>query len=291
MFGYIRVDKANLKCLEFDQYRGVYCTLCRALGRRYGIFSRMTLSYDLTFLAIFSLALSSDCPGFANGRCSFNPMKKCLRCGGKNGVAAIDRAADISVLISFYKLEDVILDERFLKRFMARAAKLVLSRSFKKACSRRPEEAEAIREYMQTQRKLEAEKISSVDAAADPSARLIAGLAREGLSGEMGETVWRFGYFLGRFIYLADAADDYEKDIASGKYNPFALQSQEMLQALDAGNMKKYAAQTLRESAAVCLECYEQIPIRHFDGILRNALIRGMPAVIRQVTEPDEKRV
>ena len=44
MFGYVRVYQPELKMGEFEQYRGVYCSLCKSLGKRYGFFARMTLS-------------------------------------------------------------------------------------------------------------------------------------------------------------------------------------------------------------------------------------------------------
>ena len=65
---------------EYEQYRGIYCTLCRRLGRRYGLHARMTLSYDLTFLALLQTALSPQFSGFRPGRCSFNTAKRCPRC-------------------------------------------------------------------------------------------------------------------------------------------------------------------------------------------------------------------
>lgn len=65
---------------EFEHYQGVYCSLCKQLGKRYGVMARMTLSYDFTFLAIFRMALSDVCTGFKKGRCAFNPLKKRTCC-------------------------------------------------------------------------------------------------------------------------------------------------------------------------------------------------------------------
>ena len=55
MFGYIRTDKGELKVREYELYRGLYCTLCKQLSKRYGVFSRFILSYDMTFLALVRL--------------------------------------------------------------------------------------------------------------------------------------------------------------------------------------------------------------------------------------------
>lgn len=56
MFGYIIVNKPEMKFREFDVYRSYYCGLCKSLKERYGVRGQMTLSYDMTFL---SLLLSS----------------------------------------------------------------------------------------------------------------------------------------------------------------------------------------------------------------------------------------
>ena len=116
MFGYVRLCKPEIKMGEYEQYRGIYCTLCRRLGRRYGLHARMTLSFDLTFLALLQTALSPQFSGFRPGRCSFNAAKRCPRC---TDTAAIDRAADIGVLLTYHKLRDTAADERGPKRLAA----------------------------------------------------------------------------------------------------------------------------------------------------------------------------
>ena len=80
MFGYVRVYKEELRVREYETYRGVYCTLCRALGKRYGVFARLILSYDMTFFAIVRLSADGVVPSFRPGRCPFNPTKKCNYC-------------------------------------------------------------------------------------------------------------------------------------------------------------------------------------------------------------------
>ena len=52
MFGYIIVNKQELKFKEFDVYRSYYCGLCQVLKEKYGMPGQMTLTYDLTFLIL-----------------------------------------------------------------------------------------------------------------------------------------------------------------------------------------------------------------------------------------------
>ncbi len=64
MFGYVRIYKPELRMREYEQYRGVYCSLCKHLGSRYGAALRLTLSYDMTFLALLTMALKTEGVGF-----------------------------------------------------------------------------------------------------------------------------------------------------------------------------------------------------------------------------------
>lgn len=67
MFGYVRIFKPEMKIAEFDQYQGVYCSLCKRLGKKYGAMSRMTLSYDFTFLSVFRMGDSGGMRRLSEG--------------------------------------------------------------------------------------------------------------------------------------------------------------------------------------------------------------------------------
>ncbi len=94
----------------------------------------------------------------------------------------------------------------------------------------------------------------------------------------------RFGYCLGRWIYLIDAADDLEEDLQNGSYNAFALSRR--LTAGDAaalwGEARRYAEGSLNATLAECEAAYNLLDIRRFDGILRNVLELGLPYVQKQ---------
>lgn len=70
MFGYVRANKPEMKIKDYEQYKAVYCSLCRELGRSFGIVPRMTLSYDFTFLALLRLAVSKECTVFEKNAAS-----------------------------------------------------------------------------------------------------------------------------------------------------------------------------------------------------------------------------
>ena len=57
MLGVMTVRKDELRFREFDRYRGYYCGLCRAIGKRCGSVCRMALSFEMTFLAMLHTSL------------------------------------------------------------------------------------------------------------------------------------------------------------------------------------------------------------------------------------------
>ena len=62
MFGYIIVNKPEMKFREFDVYHGYYCGLCRKLKEHYGKFGQITLSYDMVFVLMTLTSLYSIFP-------------------------------------------------------------------------------------------------------------------------------------------------------------------------------------------------------------------------------------
>ena len=56
MFGYVKPYKPELRVRELEEYKAVYCGLCRELGQSFGLFARFTLSYDFAFLAMLKTA-------------------------------------------------------------------------------------------------------------------------------------------------------------------------------------------------------------------------------------------
>ena len=107
MFGYVRPYKSELLVREYEQYKSVYCELCRELGKSYGWTARFTLSYDCTFYALLSLAVTEAKVTLHQGRCTVNPMKKCsfIESGGED----YKKAAALSVLLTYHKLRDLSL--------------------------------------------------------------------------------------------------------------------------------------------------------------------------------------
>ena len=104
-----------------------------------------------------------------------------------------------------------------------------------------------------------------------------------GLSGEMlGEVFcWRedewarelrtLGFYMGKFIYLMDAYEDYDADMQKGAYNPLILQMKERDEDMDT-----FIRLLLTSMMSECAKSFERLPILLHADILRNVLYSGV---------------
>ena len=218
MFGYILPPPEELAPKEYEQFRLAYCGLCHTLQRRFGFVSRFILNYDFTYLAIL-LSSGEQCAP-CQSRCPVSPLKPRHHCPGSD---ALDLAADESVILTYWQLLDGIADHGFWRGLKYRVLAAVLRPAYKKAEALRPRFAAITRDQLQILARLEESHSNSLDEPADTFATLLSAAADE-LSDPVQKRVLRqLLYHLGRWVYLIDAADDLEKDLRTGSYNPIAL--------------------------------------------------------------------
>ena len=270
MFGYIRIAKPELKIKEYETYKAVYCTLCRTLGKEYGIWTRFTLSYDFTFLALLNMSLSDGCDAVERKRCTCNPLKKCNYCKSDEKIKMPAAAAMIMV---YYKLLDNIEDERGIKKLGYITLKPLFFHAHKKAARIYPQVEEIISEYISEQSALENENCAELDRAADPTAKALSALLQlcsEDLTQK--RVLDRLGYCLGRYIYILDAACDLPEDIKSGSYN--------CLKASVEGDPQKYAKDRATPQLYFCANeagrAFELLDIKKYRTILGNIIYLGL---------------
>lgn len=266
MFGYIKTHRPELKIKEDEAYKGIYCSLCKELGKRYGIVSRMFLSFDSSFLALAHIALSEEKICFTQKRCPFNPAKKCNFCTERR--KEIQFAADISVLLLYHKIRDNIRDSTFFKALLFRILLVFITGSYKKAKKLCPYGADMVEEYIQMQNDVEERNSPSVDEAAEPTALLLKRLYSLDAN-DADEKIIReqIGYYLGRWVYMIDAFDDIRKDEKNNNYNPFILSGYN-----DPEKIKGDLLMTAGEIA----KAYELLDVKCFGTILENIIYDGL---------------
>lgn len=273
VFGYLRPYKPEMKMKDFAVYKAVYCGLCRTLGKRYGFIPRLILSYDATLMAIISMSLQKDCCGFDKCRCPIKPYKKC---DAANENPSLDYWADASVILGYHKIKDNVHDSRGAKKFLSRVALLFASRPYKKAVKNNSFLAERAAEYIEKQNEVEKARCTSIDKAAHPTAQLMAQLlTHNSQGGAQVRVLERMGYFIGRWTYLADAADDFEKDKKSGEYNPFV--------AAGVDDIKSAAQPLLNSCIAEITTALALLDMRRYADIINNAFYLGLPEVKKAV--------
>lgn len=277
MFGYIRAYRPEMKFKDYDMYKGVYCSLCKELGRRYGLLSRLTLSYDFTFFAMVRMAVRTGCVNFKNSRCTFNPAKKCLDCG--RGQEDIAYTADISMILFYFKLLDNIADSGFFKKLLCYFVLPYAKHVFKKAKVRRPAAAEIAEKQMRRQNDIE-KRNAGLDEAADPSAAMLAELLIGDIECENKDVLRQFGYMVGRWVYITDAADDCEDDIIDGSFNP-------LKKRFGSEDFTGYCVQMLNLTMGEAINSYKKLKIYRFDDILKNILYDGSAAVVCTVLKKE----
>ncbi len=272
MFGYIKVDQANLLGKEYEAYKGIYCSLCRQLGRDYSVLARFILSYDCTFYAMLALDLAEQPACYRQGRCRFNPLKKCAYADTET--AAFSLAAALSVISAFYKLKDDLLDSPWYKRILYYLILPFFARWRRKAARRYPQIDAIVSGMMDDQQKAEHDPDCVLDMAAAPTAKMLSEMCalltdqlplRKGLDPDKTKRILSStGYFIGRWIYLIDAADDLEKDQKQGQFNPF------LLSGVDA--TAEYMEATLNHALSEALLCYGLLEKGRYHRIILNVL-------------------
>ena len=218
MFGYVLPPLGELPQEEAERFRRAYCGLCHTLGRRYGPAARFILNYDFTFLAIL---LSEGCPRAVDSRrCFASPLKKREFLEPDS---AMELAADESVILAYWQLRDGVADHDWLHGLKYRSLSAVLEPAYRKAAAARHGFDRRTREQLALLGALELEKCPSMDRAADAFAALLERSADEVEDPIRRRVLGQMLYHLGRWVYLADAADDLKKDAKTGNYNPVAL--------------------------------------------------------------------
>ena len=259
MFGYVLVNKPELKIKEFEAYRSWYCGLCRTLNKRHGLAGRLTLNYDMTFLIMILADLYDEKHECACARCIVHPLDK--HCSART--EATDYCADMCVLLAYYKCRDDWKDEHKLKACFAMT---VLSR--KGVAERYPEKAAFIEKKMNMLDIVENAKNLPIDKVAKVFGEIMAEVFvyRDDF---WKEDLYKLGFYLGKFIYLLDAYEDVEKDMKTGDYNPFK-------EFYAKPGFDDQVLNLLLLMIGEATDAFERLPLVENTEILRNILYSGV---------------
>ncbi len=279
MFGYVKIDKAELRVREYEYYRAAYCGLCRSMGKCTGQCSRFALSYDIAFLAQVRMALAGTAPAFRKRRCIAHPFRSRMMMEPND---ELFYAADASALLAFEKCRDDVADKRGIGRLIARIRCLLLKGTYTRAKRRLLELAGVLREKLGELSALEREGRPTVDEPAAIFGEILAALCAHGLDESNARIARVIGNKIGRFIYIVDAIDDIEKDEKSRNFNPVLLFYGKS-PTIEERQMLEDALLVCLSDAAAALDLIGEAADSPRRAVLENILYLGMPATAKRV--------
>lgn len=269
MFGYVVVNKPEMKFKEFAKYRSYYCGLCKSLQRQYGLSGKLALSYDMTFLVMLLTGLYEPKEEQMRCKCILHPFEKFEMCRNE----MCDYGADMTILLARYKCLDDWNDEKKVTKGIYAG---LLSGSYERIVTKYPKKVERIEKLVKESNEIEAKGERNIDILSAVTGNIMAELFafRED---EWEDELRTMGFYLGKFVYIMDAYDDIEKDVKKGNFNPF-------LEKYKEDNFEKYVYDILMMIAASCAESFEKLPIIEHIEILRNIMYSGIWTRFAQVT-------
>ncbi|MBR2925798.1 MAG: hypothetical protein IKC28_12330 [Clostridia bacterium] len=261
MFGYITIAPDALPKERSDRYRSFYCGLCRTLRQRHGSLSRITLSYDLTFLYILLNSLYEPQETMGLEHCFLHPV------AGRNYVYSEPAVycADMNVALSYHKCMDNWQDDRSI---ISRSEAVLLQKAYDRVFEKHPEKCRQIETCLKELNALEKAGDNSLDGAANLTAQMLGVVYRYKESDYWADTLAQMGQGLGRFIYLMDAYEDLPGDLRKGRYNPLEAYHQRE-------DYESFVHQCLTMLIAECTEAFEMLPVVQDADLLRNILYGG----------------
>ena len=261
MFGYLTADISNLTEEELARYKECYCGLCRELGTRHGLVSRVTLTYDMTFLILLLNSLYEPDETTEEKRCARHPHSPCRSWRSKMTAYA----ADMNLMLAYYKCRDDWEDDSSAAALIGSAA---LRRQLLHLEETYPRQSGSIKENLKQLHELEQEGGFCPDEASECFGRMLGDifvLYRDRWSWAL----YRLGESLGKFIYLLDAAMDLEKDTLRNRFNPFrryyGLPS-------NGDRFREILELTLTD----CVNAFDYLPLVKDTAILKNILCSGL---------------
>ncbi len=261
MFGYIVINKSEMKFREFDVYHSYYCGLCRRLKEKYGFLGQMTLSYDMTFLIMLLTGLYEPDTLSKWCKCLAHPLEKHLARINQ----FTDYAVDMNVLLSYYKCMDDWEDERKARRL---AYGKLLEPKYKRVEAAYGEKVHCVDRLLREISEKEHGQEEDIDQISGRFGELMAEIFAW-KPDEWEESMRKIGFYLGKFVYLMDAYEDLEEDKKKGTYNPFVSMSRSQ-------GFEEDSKKILTMMMAECSREFEKLPILQDVEILRNILYSGV---------------
>lgn len=276
MFGYVTPLKGELKVKEYEIFKAYYCGLCREIGEK-SYLSKMTLTYDMTFLALLLSSIYIDGTGTEKRFCPFKMSK--VEMISKNPY--LEYAAEMNILLANRKFLDDYNDDGSHTALIA--GKIINLNQYKTISK---DKIERIDYYLKEINRLEKSKCGNIDE--------IGGCFGE-VTGEIFEAhednnakILRFmGLNIGKWIYILDAYDDLLDDIKNNSYNPLIYRFQYSNET--PREFKNRIKDNIQFVLVKCLDeiskAFELLNIKKNKGLIENIIYLGLEGKTSSVLE------
>ncbi len=262
MFGYIAPRLDQLPEDRQARYRACYCGLCRALKQQSGHSGRLTLSNDMTFLSMLLSSLYEPYEQESSLRCPLHPVKK-------RDLILSDMtlyAADMNLLLMYYKCRDKVLDEHSPTGSLGQRA---LKKPLERIESEYPVQSKGVRESLEALWAEEKSASPNPDTLCNLSGAMLGAVFVPKAQDLWARELYAVGEGLGRFVYWMDAWEDLDGDLKHGRFNPLKGYR-------DREDFDSFCQDTLTMLIGEATEHFEILPLEKDLDILRNVLYSGV---------------
>ncbi len=225
MFGYVKPDNPNMYVKDVVLYKASYCGLCKSLGCACGQKARMCLSFDLAFLSCFLHNVMNVDMQVEKKRCVLHWFK--ARPISKPTELS-KRIANLNVILAYQKFHDDVLDSG-----KSKLKKSFFKSSYNKVRKTEPKLCSIIENYYKKLYDYEKSSGDSIVVASEFFGKMLYEVVKVIAEDYFTEDVGTIAFNLGKWIYVADALDDFEKDLKKNEYNPFVMTYKDVLTKKD----------------------------------------------------------
>lgn len=322
MFGYVKPDTPYLYIKDDTLYKSLYCSVCKSIGKICGQRARLGLTYDIAFMSAFIHNVAGVDVKIEKKHCVAHPITS-RPIAGRDDIT--DFCACANVALAYYKIEDDIVDGNG-----GQIKKLFFSKGNKRVEKKHPEIGEIIRRRYSELRNLEKSECDSIDMVCEPFSQMMVELGGAALAATNGEKnggnnadnndgnnadnndennggelvgnddgqkekkyngVEQLMYYLGKWIYLIDALDDYDKDIKEKNYNPFYFC---FGKEPDFGSLLKNRGQDVSFVFSSVFsglkEAFNECEFGFDSALIGNIILRGIPSVTSKTFKKENKK-
>ena len=275
MFGYIQPDAPYLFKKDETLYKALYCGLCKSIGKGCGQRARTALTYDMAFMSALVHNIRHEDVEIKRAHCALHVIKK-------RPVAAVD---DVTVMLgcintalAYYKLLDDKADGDRKGVF-----RHLYKRGLKRATKRHKRAVEIIQEGMRAQSEVEKSGCDIIEMAAEPSAVMMKELSIYALGERSTAQTEALFYDIGKWVYLIDALDDYDKDVKKRRFNV-------LYNSFKAESKAQAVAENIEELTFLFDSLFADMRMRISDidfgfnrDLTDNIILRGIPIKTREM--------